>query len=255
MSLFQPSNQIKLTNVSIVRLKKGGQRFELACYPNKVLEWRNRITKDLNEVLQSRQPFLNVSKGQVAKSTDLKEAFGTDEVDKIVLEILIKGEIQVSAKERGSQMESLTREIATIVSQKCVDPRTKLPISISLIEQAMTERLHFNPNLTRSAKQQALEVIKALTTGNSGSGLSIARALMRLTVNVPPPEELQSKVKAACLPHFKQIEQEEVDEHGDVHWTVLVEPGSFKQVNEEVAKISRGRGTVHTLSLKVLNDI
>jgi hypothetical protein len=36
MPVFQPSNQIKLTNVSIVRLKKAGKRFEIACYKNKV---------------------------------------------------------------------------------------------------------------------------------------------------------------------------------------------------------------------------
>jgi ribosome maturation protein SDO1 len=41
MSIFQPSNQIRLTNVSVVRLKKGGKRFEIACYRNKVIEWRN----------------------------------------------------------------------------------------------------------------------------------------------------------------------------------------------------------------------
>jgi len=40
MSIFTPSNQIKLTNVSIVRLKKAGIRFEIACYKNKVVEWR-----------------------------------------------------------------------------------------------------------------------------------------------------------------------------------------------------------------------
>lgn len=39
--LFTPSNQVKFTNVSIVRLKKGGKRFELACYKNKVQEYRN----------------------------------------------------------------------------------------------------------------------------------------------------------------------------------------------------------------------
>ena len=43
MSIFTPSNQIKLTNVSVVRLKKGGLRFELACYKNKVLEWRSKV--------------------------------------------------------------------------------------------------------------------------------------------------------------------------------------------------------------------
>ena len=43
MSIFQPSNQIRLTNVSVVRLKKGGKRFELACYKNKIMEWRNGV--------------------------------------------------------------------------------------------------------------------------------------------------------------------------------------------------------------------
>ena len=47
MSIFTPSNQIKLTNVSVVRLKKGGLRFELACYKNKVLEWRSKVSVQL----------------------------------------------------------------------------------------------------------------------------------------------------------------------------------------------------------------
>jgi ribosome maturation protein SDO1 len=36
MPINQPSNQIKLTNVSLVRLKKAKKRFEIACYKNKV---------------------------------------------------------------------------------------------------------------------------------------------------------------------------------------------------------------------------
>jgi hypothetical protein len=34
---FTPVNQIRLTNVACVRHKKGGKRFELACYRNKVI--------------------------------------------------------------------------------------------------------------------------------------------------------------------------------------------------------------------------
>ena len=37
-----PVNQVRLTNVATVRYKKGGKRFELACYPNKVVGWRNK---------------------------------------------------------------------------------------------------------------------------------------------------------------------------------------------------------------------
>ncbi|KAL0136987.1 hypothetical protein V8B55DRAFT_1160645 [Mucor lusitanicus] len=43
MVIKKPNTQIKLTNVSIVRLRKGGKRFELACYKNKVMEWRSNV--------------------------------------------------------------------------------------------------------------------------------------------------------------------------------------------------------------------
>ena len=35
-----PTNQKLLTNVAVVRMKKCGKRFEIACYKNKVLSWR-----------------------------------------------------------------------------------------------------------------------------------------------------------------------------------------------------------------------
>jgi hypothetical protein len=37
MRIGTPLNQKRLTNVSVVRLNKGGKRFEIACYNNKVV--------------------------------------------------------------------------------------------------------------------------------------------------------------------------------------------------------------------------
>mmetsp|Transcript_17882 Transcript_17882/g.22719 ORF Transcript_17882/g.22719 Transcript_17882/m.22719 type:complete len:100 (-) Transcript_17882:474-773(-) len=71
-----PVNQIRLTNVAVVRLKKGGKRFEIASYPNKVNEWRQGVETDIDEVLQIDTVFLNVSKGVIAKKEDLNKAFG-----------------------------------------------------------------------------------------------------------------------------------------------------------------------------------
>lgn len=42
-----PTNQKLLTNVAVVRTKKAGKRFEIACYRNKVLSWRQGTEKDL----------------------------------------------------------------------------------------------------------------------------------------------------------------------------------------------------------------
>ena len=92
-----PTNQKLLTNVAVVRIKKAGKRFEIACYKNKVLGWRQGIEKDLDEVLQSPTVFVNVSKGQVAKKDDLQKAFNKTDQTEICKEILAKGDLQVIA--------------------------------------------------------------------------------------------------------------------------------------------------------------
>lgn len=42
--------------------------------------------KDLDEVLQISNVFMNVSKGEVAKAGDLKKAFGTSDRDEVTKE-------------------------------------------------------------------------------------------------------------------------------------------------------------------------
>lgn len=37
------AGQKRLTNVALVKYKKKGKKFEIACYKNKVLNWRNGV--------------------------------------------------------------------------------------------------------------------------------------------------------------------------------------------------------------------
>ncbi len=60
--LGQPVTQVRLTNVALVKMKKCGIRFEIACYKNKVVNYRNKVETNLDEVLQIRNVFQNVSK-------------------------------------------------------------------------------------------------------------------------------------------------------------------------------------------------
>lgn len=75
--------------MAVVRLKKSGHRFEIACYKNKVISWRNKVDTDLDDVLQSHTVFVNVSKGQVAKKEDLMAVFGIEDQTKICLEVIM----------------------------------------------------------------------------------------------------------------------------------------------------------------------
>lgn len=68
-------------------------------------------------------------------------------------QILAKGELQVSDKERQSQLETMFRDIATIVAEKCVNPETKRPYTVNLIERAMKD-IHYSVKANKSTKQQ-----------------------------------------------------------------------------------------------------
>lgn len=52
-------------------------------------------------------------------------------------QILEKGEIQVSSKERQQKTDEVYRDIATIITEKCVNPETNRPLTITMVERAM----------------------------------------------------------------------------------------------------------------------
>jgi ribosome maturation protein SDO1 len=131
MSVFTPVNQVRLTNVAYVRLHKKGKRFEIACYRNKVLNWRNKIETDLNEVLQIDTIFSNVSKGMLASSKDMLDVFGTTDQKLICKEILDKGELQVSEQERGALFEIVFRDVASTIADKTINPENNRPYTVN----------------------------------------------------------------------------------------------------------------------------
>uniref|UniRef100_A0A915CR04 Ribosome maturation protein SBDS n=1 Tax=Ditylenchus dipsaci TaxID=166011 RepID=A0A915CR04_9BILA len=222
-----PTNQKLLTNVAVVRMKKNGNRFEIACYKNKVVNWRAKTEKDINEVLQTQNIFINVSKGQLAKKEDLMAAFETDDHLEICKMILEKGDLQVSDKERQVTAETSIKEIATLVANMCVDPETKRPCSSSVIENALRDQ-HFNLKADRNAKQQALEAIPKLREAMSIDSQDENRNI---------PVEVEDREKRA------------------LEMVGLVDPGNYKALAEIVQGDKKCKGSLELLSLKVINDI
>ncbi|KAJ6818713.1 ribosome maturation protein SBDS [Iris pallida] len=238
VSLRQPIGQKRLTNVAIVRLKKHGLRFEIACYKNKVLSWRSGVEKDLDEVLQSQTVYMNVSKGVLAKATDLIKAFGTDDQSKICLEILDKGELQVAGKERESQLSSQFRDIATMVMNMTINPETKCPYTNSMIERLLHE-IHFAVDPNKSSKKQALEVIRKLQ-----EHFPIKRAPLTLRFMVPEKNLSFLMEKLSCWDASILSK----DESGD-HVSVIceLETSRYRECDELVRNL-QGRLELHSVS-------
>ena len=215
-------SQERHTNIAVVRLKKGGKRFEVAAYPNKVTSWRQGIEKDLDEVLQVATVFDNVSRGTHAKKDDLMKVFGTDDVVECCKVILSKGEVQIGEKERELEYSSKFRDIATMVASRCVNSQTGWPFTVATIETAMRDTIHFAVNPAKPTKQQATEIIEKLK-----EHMPIARARIHV------------KITAKGLSHEKVLEiageKSEITSHGDGWVELLANPSRFKDL-EQLAK-------------------
>ena len=232
----------RLTNVSVIRLKRGGKRFEvrarvctrhltlqIACYKNKVREWRSGVETDLDEVLQVENVFINVSKGQLASKDDLQ-----------------KGELQVGEKERSHELSSLWLDIATQVAQMCVDPGSQRPYTVGMIEKAMKD-IHYSVKTGKSAKSQALDVIKQLQAKNT---ISIERSRMRVRVTLPTKEA--KRLKEKVLPLLEKVEDEDWADEWEL--VAVIDPGSLRQINELLETDAKGEGSVETLASSALDD-
>lgn len=241
----QPNSQIKLTNVSLVRMKKGKKRFEVACYQNKAHDFQAGVEKNVDEVLQIPQVFTNVSKGQVASTEDLKAAFNTTDLDAIILEILKKGEIQFSEKERAQQNEKLHNEILSIISAKCINPKSKKRYPPTMIDKALKE-LKFNIINARSAKSKALEAIKILVEKQV---IPIARAKMR--VKVIMDSNKYNTIKEAFQSSFVADLESEKTQSQDVEILFLVEPENYKPLVEKVRAV---KGRIELVDTAVIQD-
>ena len=237
--MFQPVGIKKLTNVAVVRHKTHGSRFEIACYKNTVLSYRRGHEKDLDNVLQSSEVYVNVSKGVVARDEELVRAYGTTDRGKICEIILAKGELQVSERERKAESESAFRDAVTTLVEKCVNPGTNRPYPPGMIESALRD-IHFSVDPKRSAKQQALEALPKLQ-----EIFPIKRAEMRFAAVVPSAKE--ESLMAFVRENSGKVETNDLSA-SEASVTFTMDPSTYRAL-DKLVKECKGRLEVVTLAV------
>ena len=210
----QPVGQKVFTNISIVKLKLGKSRFELACYPNKVQDYRDKKEKDINEVLQAKEIFTNAIKGDLVPKKVLKEVFPKMSYQDIIKLILDKGDIQTGEKEREEGISNIKRYISNIIVQTTYNTDNGLPFPQDMIMQALDD-INFRYNEKENVKKQALKGIKELVKHKV---LPIERKLMQIKISLKleKNQELKDKNKLEefnkkLLNYMKEIEAEMIE--------------------------------------------
>ncbi len=122
--------------------------------------------------------------------------------------------------------DSMYRDILTIVCNLCINPDTQRPYPSGVIDRALKE-IHFSVKPGKSAKKQALEVIRKLK-----KAIPIERAQMRLEIRLTQAN-LTKKIKTMLKSGEATIEKDIYNpENKTVHLTVLIDPGMFRAIDE-----------------------
>lgn len=146
-----------------IRLTIAGEHFEILVNPDSALAFKQGRKVEPSAVIVADEVYADARKGLRASSEKLKLHFGTDDHAKAALEVLKRGELNLTQEQRKKLTEEKRKAIVAAISKNFVDPRTLLPHPPTRIEQAMQEaRITVDP--FQDPKEQMKTVVEALRT-------------------------------------------------------------------------------------------
>ena len=152
---------ISLDDAVIARLHKGEDHFEILVDPHAAEKLIEGKDVDILSSLAIDTIFKDSKKGTHASQESLEKVFGTDDVEMIVREIILKGDIQLTTEQRHEMQEQKRKRIIDIIVKNAMDPKTKTPHPRQRIELAIEEAgVHVDP--FKPVDEQVKLVVEAL---------------------------------------------------------------------------------------------
>jgi ribosome maturation protein SDO1 len=147
-----------MTNTT-ARIKKTGKNFEIMVDLDDALKFK----KGLSAFIQAETEFIfkDIKKGEKASENELKEAFGTTDVNEIVKKIVKEGEVQITQEHRDAEQEKKFLQIVDFLAKNCFDPQTGRPHTTERIKNAI-EQTNFNIKNT-SIENQITDVLEKIS--------------------------------------------------------------------------------------------
>jgi ribosome maturation protein SDO1 len=226
------ANEVDLGKYSLVRFKSHGHKFEIVVDPENAWLFKQGEEISIDEIVEGYFVFENFSRGLKANDQDLEEVFGTSEDKVVAMEILKKGELQLTQEQRKEFLREKIEEIVDYLVKNAVNPKTKAPHPASRIEKAIDDagvRIDRNEDTVEQAKRVIKEIQVILP-------IKIESATIEFVV---PPKD------TGRLYGFIQGAGELVNENwgndGTLTILVRVPAGVVASLLEEVSDISKGR--------------
>jgi ribosome maturation protein SDO1 len=218
-----------------VRLTIDGDHYEIMVYPDPALNYRTGKNVDPSQVIAMDEVFSDSNKGLRAPTDKLKKHFGTDDHAKAALEILKRGELQLTQEQRKRLTEDKRRQVVNIIAKNYVDPKTRLPHPPVRIEQAMIDaRVNIDP--FKDADQQTKEVLEKIR-------LIIPLKSERVQLSIKAPAQYGGQT-LGVVKGFGEILKEEWGQDGGLSIVLEVPAASQPSLLERLGSATKGSAQV-----------
>ncbi|ACP38157.1 ribosome assembly factor SBDS [Saccharolobus islandicus] len=225
----------------VVKYDSHGERFEILAKPKEALAFRSGKSISLSDVVVSDTIYKDVKKGLKASPASLKKVFGTTDFETIVKEILLKGELPVTAEQRKEMLETKRKQIIDFIHRNAVDPKTNLPIPPTRLEMAM-EQARIQIDLNKDVEAQAMQIVKEIS---KIIPIKIARALLSIKV----PSEYSSKVRSQ-LHNLGEVKKANWLEDGTLLAELEIPAGAQQDVIDKLNNLTKGEVEVKVLQVR-----
>ena len=159
---FRPRTH-EASKFTTVKLVIAGEHYEILVNPDSALSYKQGRNVEPSAVIVTDEVFSDARKGLRASSEKLKLHFGTDDHAKAALEVLRRGELNLTQEQRKKLTDEKRKAIIAAISKNYVDPRTLLPHPPMRIDQAMQEaRVIVDP--FQDPNEQMKAVVESLRT-------------------------------------------------------------------------------------------
>jgi ribosome maturation protein SDO1 len=220
-----------MTNIT-AKLRVKNKNFEILVDCDKAINFKKGIIdkSSLRNMLETDIIFNDHKKGLRASSSDLKEAFGTDDVYTIAEKIIKQGELNLPQEYREKMRDMKLKQVVDFLVKNCIDPRTNMPFTATTIGNAIKEagaRIDEN----KDSSEQALEIIKQIQ-----AKLPIKIATKKISLTIPP--EYVSRV----YPLIQKVGKEREDwlNDGSLKCIVNLPAGMQMEFYDKLNNLTKG---------------
>jgi ribosome maturation protein SDO1 len=218
-----------------VRMTIDGDHYEILVYPDPALNYKMGRQVDPASVLAIDEVYFDSSRGLRASADKLKKHFKTEDHTKAALEVLRRGELQLTQEQRMRLTEEKRKQVVTIIAKNYVDPRTSLPHPPVRIEQAMQDaRVTIDP--FKDANDQTKEILDKIRPI-----IPLKSERVKLTVRTPAQYAGQA---IGVLKGFGEILKEEWGQDGGLSVVLEVPAASQPNLLERLGAVTKGSAQV-----------